>query len=344
MEDSPHFNAGYGAALTEAGEHELDASIMDGATLARRRGLRGAPHPQSGPRRARRAWSEPTACCWPARRPMTLRRATGSRWSSNRVLHDAAPRRRARAPARPERAAGHDPDGVSEAEKHGTVGAVALDRHGNLAAATSTGGFNNKPRGRVGDSPIIGAGTYAKNGVCAVSCTGQGEIFIRRAAAYDVAARMQLRRAVAARRRERGRLRDDDSHKHRRRAWWRCDATGNVLTPFNTLGMYRGWITTDGELTVATHQEVHRLGEPDRDEREPILIWGAGAIGGTIGAYWARAGRAGAAGRHRRRARARPAAPAGLQICGPVEEFTVKVVPASSRTRSAASTDASCWP
>jgi beta-aspartyl-peptidase (threonine type) len=70
---------------------------------------------------------------------------------------------------------------ASEAEKHGTVGAVALDARGHLAAATSTGGFNNKPAGRVGDSPIIGAGTYARDGACAVSCTGQGEIFIRRA-------------------------------------------------------------------------------------------------------------------------------------------------------------------
>src|SRR5258708_21796218 len=75
--------------------------------------------------------------------------------------------------------------------RHGTVGAVALHARGNLAAATSTGGFNNKPLGRVGDSAVTGAGTYARNGVCAVSCTGQGEFFIRHAAAHDVAARIQ---------------------------------------------------------------------------------------------------------------------------------------------------------
>jgi beta-aspartyl-peptidase (threonine type) len=148
---------------------------------------------------------------------------------------------------------------ASEAEKHGTVGAVARDRHGHLAAATSTGGFNNKPSGRVGDSPIIGAGTYAQDGVCAVSCTGQGEIFIRRVAAYDLAARVSYggqELAEAANALVFETLASYDIGA----GLVALGATGNPVAPFNTLGMYRGWISTDGELTVATHRNLHPVG------------------------------------------------------------------------------------
>ena len=137
---------------------------------------------------------------------------------------------------------------------------MARDAHGHLAAATSTGGFNNKPAGRVGDSPIIGAGTYARDGVCAVSCTGQGEIFIRRVAAYDLAARMQyagqtLQDAANA-------LVFDTLASHKIGAGMvTLGATGNPFTPYNTLGMYRGWITTDGDMTVATHAQLHAMGQ-----------------------------------------------------------------------------------
>ena len=149
---------------------------------------------------------------------------------------------------------------ATEAEKHGTVGAVARDANGHLAAATSTGGFNNKPPGRVGDSPIIGAGTYARDGVCAVSCTGQGEIFIRRVAAYDLAARMHYG----------GQALEDAANAlvfetlashHIGAGMVTLGATGNPFAPYNTLGMYRGWITTDGEMTVATHAELHAMGK-----------------------------------------------------------------------------------
>ena len=148
---------------------------------------------------------------------------------------------------------------ATEAEKHGTVGAVARDANGHLAAATSTGGFNNKPAGRVGDTPIIGAGTYAMDGVCAVSCTGQGEVFIRCAAAYDLVARMRyanqsLSAAADA-------LVFETLTAHRIGAGLiALGASGNPVAPFNTLGMYRGWITTEGELTVATHRELHAMG------------------------------------------------------------------------------------
>ena len=144
-------------------------------------------------------------------------------------------------------------------EKHGTVGAVARDRDGHLAAATSTGGFNNKPAGRVGDSPIIGAGTYAQDGVCAVSCTGQGEVFIRRVAAHDVAARIayggqSLEEATRV-------LVHEVLASHDIGAGMiAVGPQGDPVAPYNTLGMYRGWVTSAGEMIVATHHDLHRFG------------------------------------------------------------------------------------
>ncbi len=254
MEDSPHFNAGYGAALTESSEHEHDASIMNGETLAA--GAVCATRRIRNPIRAARAVMEKSdsvllagsaADDFAAR--MGLERVENSYFTTERRVKALASLKARKARGTIALA--------SEAEKHGTVGAVALDGRGNLAAATSTGGFNNKPVGRVGDSPIIGAGTYARNGVCAVSGTGQGEIFIRRVAAYDVAARMHYARqtldeATAAV------IETLGSHKIGA-GMAAVDAGGRVVVPFNTLGMARGWIGADGIVHVATHRDVHRL-------------------------------------------------------------------------------------
>jgi beta-aspartyl-peptidase (threonine type) len=255
MEDSPHFNAGYGAALTENAEHELDASIMDGATL--KAGAVCAVRTIRNPIRAARAVMEKTDCVLLAADAAdAFARGAGLATVPNSYF---TTERRVKALASLKARAARGTIGLaSEAEKHGTVGAVALDRNGNLAAATSTGGFNNKPVGRVGDTPIIGAGTYAKNGVCAVSGTGQGEVFIRRVAAYDVAARM-----IYA-----GRTLEEATGdvietlgKHMIGAGMvALDAKGSIIAPFNTLGMARGWIGTDGVVHVATHREVHALG------------------------------------------------------------------------------------
>lgn len=191
MEDSHHFNAGYGAALTEAAEHELDASIMDGETLAA--GAVCAVQRVRNPIQAARAVLE-------SGQAVLLAGAAADRFAEERGLSMVSPdyfttARRVEALASIKaRATTGTLAMASEAEKHGTVGAVARDSKGHLAAATSTGGFNNKPTGRVGDSPIIGAGTYARDGVCAVSCTGQGEFFIRSVAAHDIAARIRYGR------------------------------------------------------------------------------------------------------------------------------------------------------
>src|SRR5690625_4369856 len=142
--------------------------------------------------------------------------------------------------------------GAEEDDKHGTVGAVALDGSGNLAAATSTGGMSNKKFGRVGDSPIIGAGTYADNETAAVSATGHGEYFIRGVVAYDIAAMMRyadLTLSEAANAVIHERLTDMGGTG----GVIAMDAGGNISMPFNTAGMYRGYIDTSGELHVAIY-------------------------------------------------------------------------------------------
>ena len=256
LEDSPHFNAGHGAALTARAEHELDAAIMDGNSLAAGAVcmVRRVRNPIAA---ARAVLDGGTAVLLAGDAADEFAASVGlsmvepsyfttqRRIDALRLLQQRA-QTGAFVPA-------------TEAEKHGTVGAVARDAHGHLAAATSTGGFNNKPPGRIGDSPIIGAGTYARDGVCAVSCTGQGEIFIRRVAAYDLAARMHyggqaLQDAANA-------LVFETLASHKIGAGMvTLGATGNPFAPYNTLGMYRGWITTEGDMTVATHAELHAMG------------------------------------------------------------------------------------
>jgi L-asparaginase / beta-aspartyl-peptidase len=253
MEDSWHFNAGFGAALNAAGEHELDASIMDGATFGA--GAVCGVRQVRNPIRAARAVMERSPSVLIAGSAADAFAAScGLDMVTNSYF--TTDRRRAALAAIKAKEASGQMKTATEAEKHGTVGAVALDTHGHLAAGTSTGGFNNKPVGRVGDSPIIGAGTYARNGVCAVSGTGQGEIFIKRAAAYDVAARMIYAKADLAA--ATGAVVATLGTHNIGAGLVACDSNGNVVAPFNTLGMYRGWVTRDGDMTVATHKaEVH---------------------------------------------------------------------------------------
>ena len=256
LEDSPHFNAGHGAALTESAEHELDASIMDGATLAA--GAVCTVRRTRNPVKLARAVLD-------SGRVVMLGGVAADRFAELQGLEMVpntwftTQRRIDALRTLKEKEATGSFIPASEAEKHGTVGAVARDADGHLAAATSTGGFNNKLEGRIGDSPIIGAGTYARDGVCAVSCTGQGEIFIRRVAAYDIAARMQYA----------GQALDAAAHavvfetlsSHAIGAGLvALGAEGNPVAPYNTLGMYRGWITTEGQLVVATHKDLHPMG------------------------------------------------------------------------------------
>lgn len=257
MEDSAHFNAGYGAALTEQSEHDLDAAIMDGATL-----MAGAV---AGIKRVRNPVSAARAVMNSGRAVLMIGEAA-DQFAAKAGLAMVEPgyfttQRRIDALASlRQRANDGTTARASEAEKHGTVGAVARDRFGHLAAATSTGGYNNKPAGRVGDSPLIGAGTYARDGVCAVSCTGMGEFFIRSVAAHDVAARItyagQTTEAAAN-----AVVFDIIAPYGIGAGMIVLGAEGDPLAPFNTLGMFRGWVTTGGEMVVASHQDLHHLGQ-----------------------------------------------------------------------------------
>ena len=245
FEDDPLFNCGRGAAMTSAGTNELDAAVMDGASL--RAGTVTLVTTVKNPVRLARLVMEKT-------RHVTLAAHGAEALARAHGLETVEPKyffseRRWQALQRVKAAAAAQPVAVTEADKHGTVGAVALDANGDLAAATSTGGRNNKLPGRVGDSPIIGAGTYANNATVAVSCTGEGEYFMRTLAAHSVSMLMELKAASVARAAE--------EVIHRRLAavggkggLIALDRSGNVAMPFSSAGMYRGSIDADGGETV----------------------------------------------------------------------------------------------
>ncbi|MGP4668324.1 isoaspartyl peptidase/L-asparaginase family protein [Agrobacterium pusense] len=253
MEDSPHFNAGHGAALNENGIHELDASIMDGATLAA--GAISASRAIRNPVKAARALMADD-------RAVYLTGEAADRFAEEKGLatepqsyFTTQKRREALAAMKRHAAAGTE---ATENEKHGTVGAVALDAAGHLAAATSTGGYTNKPDGRVGDSPVIGAGTYARDGACAVSGTGKGEFFIRYVVGHEIASRVaylgqDLKTAA-------GNLVHKDLAPYDIGAGLvAIDAEGGIAAPYNTPGMFRGWVTPTGDACVATHDTVYSV-------------------------------------------------------------------------------------
>jgi beta-aspartyl-peptidase (threonine type) len=255
MEDSVHFNAGYGAAFNAEGEHELDASIMDGSTLAA--GAVAAVKRIRNPVSAAKALmlrGDPLLLVGPAADIFAAHEGLDTVENG----HFSTERRRKNLSSMKIRELVGTAGEASEAEKHGTVGAVALDAAGHLAAATSTGGYTNKPVGRVGDSPIIGAGTYARDGRCAVSGTGKGEVFIRYCVGHELASLigykgLRLEEASAAV------LGELTAHKIGA-GLVAIDADGAIVAPYNTQGMYRGWVTPDGTVHVATHAQVEIAG------------------------------------------------------------------------------------
>jgi L-asparaginase / beta-aspartyl-peptidase len=243
MEDCPLFNAGKGAVLNAEGKAELDASIMDGRDLkagavagvttiknpvsAARKVMENSPHVMLIAAGAEEfAGKQGLEIVDPA---YFITEKVKENWEKSKQRNKN--------------------EGKVKDKKQGTVGAVALDQKGNLAAATSTGGMMNKMHGRIGDSPIIGAGTYAKNNTCAISCTGHGEFFIRNVVAYDVSSMMEYRGIS---------LEDaaDIVINVKLKAQGgtggliAVDKEGRITMPFNTNAMFRGYMNSDGGKEV----------------------------------------------------------------------------------------------
>jgi L-asparaginase / beta-aspartyl-peptidase len=253
LEDNPLFNAGKGAVFTHEGRNELDASIMDGRTKGA--GSVAGVTIIRNPITAARAVMEKSPHVMMVGRGAELFATkmgleivdpsyfwTERRWKSlqQELLKEQKPQAKL------------DRNPLDE-KKFGTVGAVAVDAKGNLAAGTSTGGMTDKQFGRVGDAPIIGAGTYADNASCAVSATGHGEYFIRWTVAYDIAALMKYRGMSVTE------AANEVIHKKLAPVQGEggvivLDARGNFAMTFNSEGMYRGWIGADG----APHVEIYK--------------------------------------------------------------------------------------
>jgi beta-aspartyl-peptidase (threonine type) len=257
LEDSPLFNAGRGSVFTSDGKNEMDASIMNGETLDA--GAVAAVHTIRNPISAARCVMEHSEhillvgdgaekfvrkCNVKFEDPKYF--FEQKRWDQLQKIKETDQ-------TELDHGSNIIPGVEDKDKKYGTVGVVALDKYGNLAAGTSTGGMTNKKYGRVGDSPIIGAGTYANNKTCGVSCTGHGEYFIREVVAYDVSALMEYK----------GMKVQDAADEVVMKKLVKLggegglvamDAKGNIAMSFNTPGMYRGYMKSSGEKEVMIYK------------------------------------------------------------------------------------------
>lgn len=262
LEDSPLFNAGYGAVLTHEGAHELDAAIMDGATLQAGAvaGVRSIKNPIQA---ARAVMQHSPHVMLAGRGADAFAASQGLELVDNHYF--TTPRRQADLRRFLESEAAQTSPAVDT--KFGTVGVVVLDGFGNLAAGTSTGGMTGKRWGRIGDSPLIGAGTYANNASCAVSATGHGEYFIRYQVASDICARVQYLQEplqASAQYVIEKVLADVQSDG----GVVAVDASGNVAAVFNTEGMYRASIDANGRRSVAIYRESMTQADESADSGE----------------------------------------------------------------------------
>ncbi|HEV7349379.1 isoaspartyl peptidase/L-asparaginase [Telluribacter sp.] len=274
MEDSPLFNAGKGAVFTNEGKNEMDAAVMDGKNLmagavasvttiknpirAAIAVMENSPHVMMISKGAEQfAEKQGIELVDPSyfrteARYKALERA--QKEEKVELDHNAKEKQKVKKSPKTGAVLPEEDLIFTEGKKFGTVGCVALDQYGNLAAGTSTGGMTNKRYGRVGDAPIIGAGTYANNNTCAISATGHGEYFIRSVVAYDVSALMEYKglsvqqaadEVVMKKLVERG----------GEGGLIALDRQGNIAMPFNSEGMYRGYVKADGTIEVLIYKE-----------------------------------------------------------------------------------------
>lgn len=255
LEDDPHFNAGRGAVYNSEGGHELDASIMDGKTRAcgAIAGVKTVKNPISLARLVMTRTRHVLLVSDGAERfasEMLVARVDNSYFDTDRQFEHWRKVKAEQEKALQEKSSPDKAPPATEAKKEpkkGTVGCVALDKHGNIAAGTSTGGLTNKKYGRVGDSPIVGAGTYADNATCGVSCTGTGEEFIRNAVSHDVSARMRFLKVSvteAARQVVHEVLKPDDG------ALIAIGRDGTITAQFNTGGLARAAADSQGRFEI----------------------------------------------------------------------------------------------
>ena len=261
FEDSPLFNAGKGSNFTSSGVNELDASLMDGKNLEAG-AVAAVKHIKNPIGLARLVLDKSQHVLLAGEGAEIFASGHGvetvspdyffteRRWNAMKRLKDKGMEETALSEdlVHPETS-----DDTTE-NKFGTVGAVALDQAGNLAAGTSTGGLTNKRFGRVGDSSILGAGTYANNSTCAVSSTGQGEFFMRALVAYDISALMEYR-GMSLHKAADTVIMDKLKKLGGKGGVVAIDKDGNVAMPFNTPGMYRGHVSADGRITVKIYED-----------------------------------------------------------------------------------------
>jgi beta-aspartyl-peptidase (threonine type) len=266
MEDSPLFNAGKGAVYTNKETQEMDASIMEGAS--KNAGAVAGVGTIKNPINAAIAVmnkSEHVLLCGKGAEEFAEKNEIEI-VDPSYFKSDVRLKQLKRVQEQEKTVLDHDGDQGSvdssevefnvdyiEDKKFGTVGAVALDQSGNLAAGTSTGGMTNKRYNRVGDSPIIGAGTYADNATCGVSCTGHGEYFIRNVVAYDLSALMAYKGMSVSEAGDEVILKQDKIGG--KGGLIALDANGNCTMPFNTEGMYRGYVTASGKMVIAIYND-----------------------------------------------------------------------------------------
>ncbi|MBZ0328520.1 MAG: isoaspartyl peptidase/L-asparaginase [Altibacter sp.] len=251
LEDTPLFNAGRGSVFTAEGTHEMDAAIMDGKNLKA-----GAVSLVTGIKNpitlARDVMEKSYHVFLAGEGAMQFAKSNGYTIEDAAYFYDEV--RYQQWQGIKDSTSFQLDHSVKKDGKFGTVGAVACDQEGNIAAATSTGGMTNKKWGRVGDSPIIGAGNYANNKTCAVSCTGSGEFFIRGVVAYDVSCLMEYKGLS---------LQEAASEVIYNRileiggdgGLIAVDAKGNIAMPFNTEGMYRAFKTSVGKKEISIYKD-----------------------------------------------------------------------------------------